>query len=593
MSRRRATQYLHLEAESDTEEYESSGVSEDLDDLTPITSHKSKSFTELTQELEDKYKEAYPDTEEDGQEDVLEIAPQSQLIPTPRSPLLFLVRCKVGKERDICYRIFERAKNREICSAVHKEGLKGYIYVESFKKQAVEDVLSTIRLVVRTKLSIVPLGEMVEAISYKKNIVVSEFARIRGGKYKGDLVQVLENYEDVVKIKAIPRLNDIKRRFDPGEYRTEVVEKDGGYYYSRDFYRDGYLEKIMLKSNLDFEVEPTFAELSELSIKGSFEINDTVRVSRGDLKNLVGKIENLKGNSVFLCRGCETYEVSLNDIEKHFEVGQEVSYRGENGIVLKICDKTMILGVNNFTSEIECSINDGKPPVAKKQEVPEKPSRFRVRRDPLLNRPVAIRQGEFKGLRGVVKDAYQDKVVVQLRSNFKTVTVDRRVVSSEAQVSEAKGSAGWGESFVGKTPSFKTPTFKTPAFKTPSYRTPSFRTPAFRDGFGMTESHAAEEAGTEWLVSAYDGAEVRSGGMTYVLSDAEGGVFRARTGEAFFSHEIQYCEPEKYERVVIMEGDSKGAEGILISIDGKKGVVKGKDGHAHSVEITSITRKAE
>lgn len=592
MSRRRAAQFLHLEAESDTEEYEPSDISEDLDDIAPLATHKSKSFTELTRELEDKYREAYPDVEEDDQEGVLEVPSQSQLFPTPRSPLLFLVRCKVGKERDICCRIFERAKNKEICSAVQKEGLKGYIYIESFKKQAVEDVLSTVRFVVRTKLSIVPLREMVEAISYKKNIVISEFARIKGGKYKGDLVQVLENYEDVVKVKAIPRLNGTKRRFDPGEHRADAIEKDGGYYYNRDFYREGYLEKIMLKSNLDFEIEPTFAELCELSIKGSFEVNDTVRVSKGDLKNLVGKIENLSGNSAFLRRDNKTYEVNVSDIEKHFEVGQEVSYRGENGIVLKVCGKTMILGMNDFTSEVECPVSDGKPPVMKKRETPERPSRLKVRRDPLLNKPVAVRQGEFKGLRGVVKDIYQDKVVVQLRSNFKTITVSRKVISPEMQASEAKG-PGWGEPFDGKTPSFKTPAFKTPAFKTPSYRTPSFRTPAFRDGSSVVRPHPAEEAGTEWLVSAYDGAEIKCGGKTYVLSDVEGGVFKTKAGETFFSHEIQYSEPEKYERVMIMEGDNKGAEGILVSIDGKNGVVKGRDGHAYNVEIASITKKVE
>lgn len=592
MSRRRAAQYLHLEAESDTDEYESNDVSEDLDDFVPIAPQKSKSFTELTQELVDKYQGIYPDIEEEEQDDVLETPFQSQLFPTPKSPLLFLVRCKAGKERDICLRIFERAKNKEICSVVQKEGLKGYIYIESFKKQAVVDILSTVRFVIRTKLSIVPLKEMVEAVSYKKNVVIGEFARIKGGKYRGDLVQILENYEDVVKIKAIPRINDVKRRFDPGEHRMESMEKDGGYYYSRDFYRDGYLEKIMLKSNLDFEVEPTFAELSELSIKGSFEINDTVRVSKGDLKNLVGKIESVKGNSAFLCKDSRTYEVNINDIEKHFEVGQEVSYRGENGVVLKVSDGTMIIGMDDFTSEVECPISDGKPPVSKKREISEKPHRLRVRRDPLLNLHVVIKQGEYKGLKGIVKDTYQDKVDIQLRSNCKIVTIDRTAVSSEVPMLEAKEVPSW-EALDAKMPSFKTPAFRTPAFKTPSYRTPSFRTPGFRDGSRTKRLQTAEETGTDWLVSAYDGAEVESGGKTYVLFDAEGGVYKAKTGETFFSHEIQYCEPEKYERVVIMEGGDKGTEGILISIDGQGCIVKGKDGLSYSTEISSLTRKVE
>jgi len=591
MSRRRAAQYLHLEAESESEDYESSDFSEDLDNIEPIVQSKTKSFSQQTRELEDRYKDSYEPQYRIADEydtiekpETIEVPSQSQLLPTARSPLLFLVRCKVGKEKDICYKIFERVKEKEICSVVQKEGLKGYVYVEAYKKQAVEDVLAAMRNVVRRRFSIVPFKEMIEAVSYNKNIIISEFARIKSGKYKGDLVQILENFEDVVKVKVIPRIDDLKRRFDPEEHRTEVVKKDGGYYYNRDFYKDGYLEKIMLKSNLDFEVDPTFAELSDLNVKGFFGINDTVKVVRGDLKNLVGTVENLSGNSIFIKKDRKSYEVNINDIEKHFEIGQEVSYRGENGVVLKIMDKKAILGMDNFTREAECFINDVKPPVPEKREVPVAPVRFRSRRDPLVNKYVVIRQGPYKGLHGLVKDSHQDKFTVQLRSNFKIVVVDRSAIVSREMLQSEEPAVEEDETFGGKTPSFKTP-----GFKTPSYRTPSFKTPSTKS----LNSSLAEEAGTDWLVSPYDGVGIYSGGKMYTLSDVEGGIYKTKTGETFFLHEIKYVEPEKYDRVMVMDGDYKSNEGILASINGPEGDVRLKSGKNVLIDIDKLAKKVE
>lgn len=586
MSRRAAAKYLHLEAESDSEEYESEELSEDLDNLEPLPAPRTKSFTEFTKELE----ERYGDNLEEEEEEVLEIPTQSYLLPTSQSPLLFLIRCKVGKEREICNRIYERAKAADICSILQKDGLKGYIYIESYKKQAVEDALSTVRDVSRRRFTVVPFKEMVDAISYKKDIIVSEFARIKSGKYKGDLVKILENFEDVVKVKAVPRINNIKKRFDPSEFRGEIVPKDQGYYYNRDFYRDGYLEKIMLKSNLDFDVEPTFGELSELNLKGNFEINETVKVLKGDLKNIVGVIDNIKGNIAIIKKDGKIYEVNIDDIEKSYDIGQEVSYRGENGIVLAVKGRKVILGTDNFTREVECDIDDVKSAVPHKYSMEEKPGRIKVRRDPIVNKMVKIIGGEHKGLQGFVKDSFQDKCIVRLRSNLKEITLPREAITivdqsrstiSDVNIQESDG-------FDGKTPSFKTPGMKTPSFKTPSFRTPGASFGLRSTGYGTEE-----EAGTGWLVSAYDGACILHEGKNYVLADIKDEIFITKTGEMFLSHEVKFCMPEKYERVVIMEGEGKGTVGTLISIQEGRGTVKDTEGQSYDVELRRLTKKIE
>lgn len=573
MSRRRAVQYLHLEAESDSEEYESEEMSEDLDNIEPVPIQRAKSFGELTKELEEKY------GGEVEEEEVLESQTQAQLLPTAQSPLLFLVRCKVGKEREICLRIFERAQKSGICSVIQKDGLKGYIYIEAYKKQAVEDALGMVRNVSRRRFSVVPFKEMVEAISYKKNTVVRDFARIKGGKYQGDLVQILENYEDVVKVRVVPRLGNSKRKFDASEYRGEVISKDGGYYYNRDYYRDGYLEKIMLKSNLDFEVEPTFSELEELGLQGKVEMNERVKVCKGDLKSMIGVVESVRGNIATIKVGDKKYETNVDDVEKYWEVGQEVSYRGENGIILAIEGRKVVVGMDGFTREEICMVEELKPAVAEKRIQEERPGRIRVRRDPMISKQVRITRGCYKGLQGTVLDSFQDKCIVHLRSNRKEVTIDRdNIVTVEAvRVTEESGG--------------KTPAFKTPAFKTPTYRTPSFKTPSF----GKTPTTTpTEEAGTGWLISVYDGAIVESGGSTYVISEIENGMLKTRTGEIFIADEVKYSEPERYDRVVIMEGEHKGIEGTLVNIkDNKEGKIRDREGNMYEVEIRKITKKTD
>lgn len=582
MSKRRAVQYLHLEAESDSEEYKSEEVSEDLDDIKPLAASKLKSFGELAQELEERY------GEEKYEEEVLEAPLQGQLLPTAQSPLLFIVRCKVGKEKEICQRIFERSEDGGICGVIQKEGLKGYIYIESYKKQDVEEALTKVRNVARRRFSVVPLKEMVEAMSYRKEIVVSEFARIKGGKYRGDLVQILENFEDVVKVKAIPRINTIKRRFDASEHQNEAEYKDGGYYYNRDFYRDGYLEKIMLKSNLDFEVEPTFGELEELSLQRSIAVNEQVKVSKGELRNMVGTVESIKGNVAQIRAEGKVYEAIIEDVEKFYEVGQEVSYRGENGVILAIDGQKAVLGMNDFTREVVCGFRDLKSAVPEKRVGKERHQQFKVFRDPLTNQQVRITGGEYKGLQGTVKDAFQDKCIVHLRSSRRNVTIDRGLVVQLGS-NESVEDGNDEENFGGKTPAFRTPGAKTPSHKTPSYRTPSI---AVKDRNG--NAALEEEAGTDWLKPVYNGIEVISLGKTYVVSEVKDGLFKTKTGETFLSHEIEYSEPEKYDRVVIMEGEQKGTEGTVVSISlgDKRGVVRNSNGDIYDVDIDKLTKKA-
>ncbi|XP_077301510.1 uncharacterized protein LOC143922155 [Arctopsyche grandis] len=435
MSRRRASKYVQLEAESGGDDYESEEVSEDLDDLTPILPvPKVKSMTQFTQELEDRYQTTkYKEDLERGDnyesEEILEVPSQAMLLPNFQSPLLFLIRY--------------------------------------------------------------------------------------------------------------------------------------------------------------FDVEASFTELHELNVKNWFNINDNIKISKGDLKNMIGTVESLNGNVAIISSNNMKYEVNLDEIEKHYDPGQEVSFRGENGIVLSVKDKKVILGMDNFTREVECLLSEIKPALSEKQYNQVALPRIKVRRDPLSNKNIQIIAGEFKGLSGTVKDAFQNKCIVQLRSNLKCVTIERKHISGEELTEEPCEQANLAQ--VGG----RTPSFKTPGFKTPSYRTPSFKTPIVGADFKYSNNYINEEAGVDWLVSEYDGGEILVNGQLFILADVVGGAYKTKTGEVFLSHEIKYSEPGIYDRVIILEGKDKGINGTLVSITESKGKVKDKDEKEYFVDLGVLTKKAE
>lgn len=593
---RRASKYISIEAESDSE-HESYGGSEDLDDFQPaVVQHRVKSYTDFAREMEVKY--AVPEDEYAEEEpDTAEPPSQARLLPTPHSPLLFLVRCKIGREQDLCFRIMEEAQQSSaagIFSIVQKEGLKGYLYIESFKKQNVEDLLAGVRLVYPGRLNIVPYKEMIEALTYKTEYVVSEFARIKNGKYKGDIVQIVENFEDVARVRTVPRINGARRLFDPEEHREDALKKDGGHYYNRDFYKDGYLVKIMLKSNLDFDVEPTFSELDSLNIKQSFDVNDTVRVSRGELTNSVGKVLNIAGRSATIQANNRSYELSVEDIEKYYSPGDEVSYRGANGVVLGMEAKTVVVGIRDFTEEIKCHASELQPPIRERAAgAPDgAASAQRIRRDPLINKRVQIIHGEHKGYSGVVKEVYRNKCRVQLNSTLEFTSVDRAALLEvdrpeyQPPVYHPLGSVTPGY----KTPGYKTPGYKTPGYKTPGYKTPGYKTPSYRP----ERVSAAEEAETDWLTpkSSYDGALLSVKGELVILSDRQqDGQFVDRSGNRIEQADASYVVPQKYDNAVILEGDHAGKEGAIVTIGGDDCILRTADGSSYKVGVKDVSKK--
>ncbi|KAI4291783.1 transcription elongation factor SPT5 [Pancytospora philotis] len=637
---RRALQYVKVEAESGSES-EFDGSSEDMDNLQPALP-RVKNYRDFTREMEEKYivSEAEDEAEYGLESDnELEAPSQLRLLPTAHSPLLFLVRCKLGKEREIAARVLESARTAGpkgepsgVYSVVQKDGLKGYLYLEAHKKQAVEDVLARVRNVGRSKLSVVPFREMVEALTYRKDQAVGDFARIKDGKYKGDLVQVLENDEDTVKVRAVPRIGNTKRLFDPEEYRS-AVKREGGYMYNRDFYLDGYLIKTVLKRNLDFDAEPVFAELSELGLNSAMAVNDTIRVRRGDLQSVVGRVLSLCGQSVLIedKETREKYELNIEDLEKHYEPGQLVSYNGVNGMVVGMDGRNVVVGMNDFTEEIKVPATALRAPVAQRKTTVESAAIPRMRRDPLVNKRVHITEGEYKGCAGVVKNVYKGRcrVFLELKHTCISIPVDslsfeeaRRAFHADShavpagdfnsQGSQTPGYKTPGYTTPGyktpgyttpgyKTPGYTTPGYKTPGYQTPGYKTPGYQTPGYKTPGYTTPGYRpqasrpgyTEDAGTDWLTqqSVYDGTLVSVHGGTVTLSDVKGDTFVAKDGRTYARRDVAFVRPQRYENVIVLEGAHAGNEGALVTISGDSGTVKTANGSTYTVGINQVSKK--
>lgn len=146
---------------------------------------------------------------------------QQALMPTPRDPKLWVVRCGDGQEKELVVQILQKSYNYAarnmpllIKSAFAKDSLKGFVYVEAYRESHVRDALKGFRSVYHSKPpKLVPIGEMVSAVTVQQRaelvIRPGSWIRIRHGLYKGDLGRVLTVIANGGRaiVKLLPRLD--------------------------------------------------------------------------------------------------------------------------------------------------------------------------------------------------------------------------------------------------------------------------------------------------------------------------------------------------------------------------------------------------
>ncbi|KAL8059507.1 hypothetical protein ABFX02_03G092200 [Erythranthe guttata] len=312
---------------------------------------------------------------------------QQALLPSIRDPKLWMVKCAIGREREVAVCLLQKCIDKgpelQIRSVVALDHLKNYIYIEADKEAHVREAIKGLRNIYPSKIMLVPIKEMTDVLSVEsKAIDISRdtWVRMKIGTYKGDLAKVVDvdNVRLRATVKLIPRIDlqalanklegrevpkkkayvpparfmnidearelniRVERRRDPSS--GDYFEKIEGM-----MFKDGFLYKnVSLKSLRTLNVQPTFDELekfrktgengdgdtSNLSTlfanrkKGHFMKGDRVIVVKGDLRNLKGLVEKVEEDTVHIKpneKGLpKTLAINDKELCKYFEPGNHV-----------------------------------------------------------------------------------------------------------------------------------------------------------------------------------------------------------------------------------------------------------------------------
>ncbi|GBE62719.1 KOW motif domain-containing protein [Babesia ovata] len=290
-----------------------------------------------------------------------------------------------------------------IYSCFAPDGVKGFIYIEADTKNAILDALADFRNINLRKLKMVPINEVssIYAMESQQQIVplIGEYVRIKSGRYAGDLAQVHESDElnGIVVVKVIPRLKEedveieqqigedgfpivkppkeantsrpktklyIKRLFD-----REAIELKGGLieqgftpgtfrYNNMTFLDAGFLllRISVRRLTVGSAVDATLSELKEFNLEDNygnvahviknsnlhlFRLGEKVRVTRGELINVIGHISGLHNEEIEIQpedSSIPKFRIHPSSVMKHFREGDNVRIidginQGESGLI--------------------------------------------------------------------------------------------------------------------------------------------------------------------------------------------------------------------------------------------------------------------
>lgn len=246
--KRRANQFLDIEAEVDDEEEDELDeddaeaellreqfISDDQNDreandpaLEDDRFHRQ--YDRRRQEAEDQDAEVLAETLKHryrkthtvyrGDTAATGIVSQKLLMPSINDPAIFAIRCTPGREKEVVRKLYEKKRTLarlgrplEVLTVFQRDSFKGYIYIEAKKPEAIQQALNGMVKVYPTQRIIVPVSEYPDLLKQVKStdveIVPGIYVRITRGKYKGDLA-IVDNLSEnglEVRCKLVPRLD--------------------------------------------------------------------------------------------------------------------------------------------------------------------------------------------------------------------------------------------------------------------------------------------------------------------------------------------------------------------------------------------------
>ncbi|KAJ3373770.1 transcription elongation factor spt5 [Allomyces arbusculus] len=200
----------------DTEDYLRTDLRRHRDYDRRLDQQTDTDLQQLAADIDRRHKRTVPQFRGD-----VSARPQHSLLPSVRDPKLWMVRCREGKERDLVLLVMRKhffATPRDTPVRIHsifcRDDLKGYIYVEADLAAHVTEALDKVTGVYLSRMTLVPVKEMADVLTIKKedqavDLAHKKWARIRRGKYAGDLVRIedVADSGDKCTVSLVPRLD--------------------------------------------------------------------------------------------------------------------------------------------------------------------------------------------------------------------------------------------------------------------------------------------------------------------------------------------------------------------------------------------------
>ena len=257
----------------------------------------------ITDENEEAIAKRYDEKviEEEEEEDYLDNLDKR---PTSNDPKLWLVKCKIGDEKEILANLYHKyfyfkskdVKERvKIFSIISYDNLKGKIFIEAFSERDVLYAISGMSNVNPNSVQIIPINERMQIFEFDKyqkvDINNNQLVRIKHGNYEGDLAKVvyIEDPINKIYISLVPRIYESAK--DKNEFNVAPFSKQRSSLRPR--------QKLFEKKNKYTEIITTHEVYGECTKCGKYKFKDgllirPVRITSLETENIYPKEEELQ-----------------------------------------------------------------------------------------------------------------------------------------------------------------------------------------------------------------------------------------------------------------------------------------------------------
>ncbi|XP_010032136.2 protein RNA-directed DNA methylation 3 isoform X1 [Eucalyptus grandis] len=363
-------------------------------------------------------------------------------MPSVKDPVVWKVKCTVGRERNSAFCLMQKyvdlmslGNKIQIISAFAIDHVKGYIYIEADRQSDVIESCRGLCSIYTSRIAPVPRNEVSHLLSLRSNrseVSVDTWARVKNGKYKGDLAKIVavNNERRRATVKLIPRIDlqamaekfgggaSIKRTAVPApklissseleEFRPMMQfrrDRDTGKHFEvldGLMFKDGYLYKRMSLEALSFwSVMPTEEELLKFQPSENNESGDLEWLSQ-----IYG--EKKKKRTIECDKGGEKGDgSSSSNSAKKYELYELVSLGGKDFGLIVGFDKDDSYKILQEGSEGSKVLNVGVHDI-KNGPFEGKFTAFDQHKKPIsVNDSVRVLEGPSKDKEGIVKQIYR------------------------------------------------------------------------------------------------------------------------------------------------------------------------------------------